>query len=239
MTHPAAWLGGCKVLLLSPHPDDIAYSIGGLVALAKGVAELSMLTVFPRSAWALPADLRSQGPDAISPVRAAEDRTFGARHGMAYHPLDFGDSSCHGYDEDGEMAADPADDPRAERVCDTLHARVRALSPDLVLAPASIGGHVDHRIVTEAARRLDGVGVAFYEDLPYAAWQMLGAIERSLTGAGLSPFALVDIGNVIDEKIAGMWVYETQTSAGTVSEMLLHAARLGGGGLRYAERIWL
>lgn len=239
MTHPSTWLGGRSVLLLSPHPDDVAYSVGGIVALAAGIADLSMLTVFGRSAWALSADLRLQGVDAVTRTRADENRAYCGLRGITYHALEFGDSSCQGYDEAGEMSADPANDPRTGTVQAAVNARVAALAPDIVLAPAAIGGHIDHRIVAEAARQLDGVRVLFYEDLPYAAWQTLQAIEQTLAASELSPFASVDISGVIDDKIEGMWLYRTQTSVGTIGEMLLHADRLGVGGLRRVERVWI
>lgn len=238
MDDPVAWLAGRKVLLLSPHPDDIAYSIGGLVARAAAAAEMAMLTVFSRSAWALPPELRAAGSAAISAVRMAEDRAFCASHGVAHHALDFGDSSLEGYDEAAEMASSAADDARSEPVFEAIRERVRALAPDLVLTPAAIGGHIDHRIVLAAARRLDGVERAYYEDIPYAAWQTLRDMELALTGAGLTPLRAFDIAPVLDDKIAGMWVYRSQTDAGTIAEMLLHAERLGVGGARHAERIW-
>lgn len=239
ITDAAAWLRDRRVLLLSPHADDVAYSIGGLVALSGPGAAMTMLTVFGRSAWALSRELRAEGVEAIARARAAEDGAYCAVHGISYVALDFDDSSERGYDEAGELAAAPADDPQTGAVRDALLEQVRTLSPDLILAPASIGGHIDHRIVTQAVRSLGRDRVAFYEDVPYAAWRSLRDIERALTGAGMTPAVAADISRVLDEKIDGMWRYTTQTTAGTIGEMLLHAERLGMGGARYVERLWI
>ena len=61
--------------------------------------------------------------------------------------------------------------------------RIRTLrwTTDLVLVPAGIGDHVDHRIVAAAAMRLaneDPAGLAFYEDRPYVTF-----MDRRARGA--------------------------------------------------------
>lgn len=234
----ATLFAGRRLLLLAPHADDVAYSIGGLVARLAPVARLQLLTVFPRSAWALPLDLRRAGPAAVQAVRRAEDERFCAGHGMTFSALDFGDSSYHGYDEARELSEHPDADPRTPRVFEALDDWLSARAADLVIAPAAIGDHVDHRIVFEAARRVEGIEVLFYEDIPYAAWNSLDEIGSRLTVAGLRPLPPLDIGDVVEAKIAAMWSYASQTSEQTIAEMLFHAERVAGGGGRRAERIW-
>ncbi|MCC3776400.1 PIG-L deacetylase family protein [Streptomyces sp. UNOB3_S3] len=238
-----AELGAAHTLLIAPHPDDVAYSCGGLLAARAGAARATLLTVFTRSSWALPKRLRRAGPDVITARRKEEELRYCRARGLArYVPLGFDDASLRGYDDDTEMTADPARDPLREPVARAVAAAVRELRPGLVLAPAAVGGHVDHLLVHEAVRRSAGDGVRrlYYEDLPYAAHHALPAVEGLLSGSrGLVPYATTDVSGVFQEKVRGMYVYGSQTDDECVREVTLHARRVAapaGGGR--AERVW-
>ncbi|GGY24629.1 PIG-L deacetylase family protein [Paludibacterium paludis] len=220
---------GMRVALIAPHPDDIAYSIGGFAAGLADGAELVLVTVFTRSAWALPKALRLAGPEAVAAAREAEDLAFCRRLGMRFHSLGFADSSLSGYDDDSERVADPAQDARAPLVAERLNGLLAGLAPDVVLAPAGIGGHVDHRIVHDALRyRCAGAWrLAFYEDLPYAAEYTLPQLESALDLAGLTHLAAIDISPVWHEKLAALRDYPSQTEQDTVDAILAHARRMG------------
>ena len=52
---------------------------------------------------------------------------------------------------------------------------------DLVLAPSALGGHIDHRLVRQAAQQAVGASsLVFYEDLPYAC-RMTSAEREAVT----------------------------------------------------------
>jgi len=238
MTGIEARLAGQNILLLSPHPDDIAYSIGGLVAKIASAATFDLLTIFSRSGWANPVALRRAGPASIGAVRSAEDAAFCARHGIQRSELGFADSSLCGYDDRTERSANPEDDPRTQMVARAIqchHSRSRA---QIVFAPAAIGGHIDHKIVFGAASSLQTAEVVVYEDIPYSAWYSLEQIERKLTGVGLRRLGAVAIDDVIGAKIEGMWQYRSQTCARTIEEMTLHARRVAAGRATHAEVLW-
>jgi LmbE family N-acetylglucosaminyl deacetylase len=233
-----ARLANQNILLLSPHPDDIAYSIGGLIAKIASAATLNMVTVFSRSGWANPVALRRAGPASIGAIRTAEDTEFCVRHGIGRSELGFADSSLCGYDDNSERSANPEDDPRTQTVARAIqshHSRSRA---QVVFAPAAIGGHIDHKIVFDAAVSLQAAQIIVYEDIPYSAWYSLQQIERKLTGAKLRRLGVVAIDDVMDVKIEGMWKYRSQTCAKTVEEMKLHARRVATGQVTYAEVLW-
>jgi LmbE family N-acetylglucosaminyl deacetylase len=234
---PSTWRGR-KVLLLAPHADDVAYSIGGLVAGWAGQVDGTLLTVFGRSGWALPRALRKQGVAAITAERLAEDRAYCARRGLRHDYFDCADSVLLGYDDAGELAARPEQDPRTGDIGKLVADFVATMAPDLVLAPCALGGHIDHAIVRRAAAALAGVEVLYYEDVPYSATLSLAALERELGAAGLVPAVAIDIDAVYAAKCDDMWLYRSQTSAPTIAEMRLHAQRLGTGAARHVERLW-
>ncbi|MBH8613444.1 PIG-L deacetylase family protein [Pseudomonas mohnii] len=229
---------GRKILLLSPHADDVAFSIGGIVARLSMQADLRLLTIFGHSGWVHPQALCERSPEAISAEREREDRAYCARRRIKYDLLSCPDSFVMGYDEATELSTAAADDPRTDGVVSLILNAVAFRAPQVVIAPCGLGGHVDHQIVRIAADALHHVEVLYYEDVPYSSSLSLSELERQLAVQGLIPAMTTDIEPVLKGKCEDMWGYRSQTSAPTVAEMLLHACRVGTGTTRYAERLW-
>lgn len=229
---------GRRIMLLSPHADDVAYSIGGLVARLSMRADIRLMTIFGYSGWALPKALCEKSADAISTEREREDRAYCVRRGIDYELLFCPDSFVMGYDSAMELSIAAIDDPRTEGVVSMIRNAVACRVPQVVLAPCGIGGHVDHQIVRIAADELHHVEVLYYEDVPYSSSLPLLELERQLTAQGLTPALTIEIDVVLESKYEDMLGYRSQTSASTIAEMLLHASRVGTGTARYAERLW-
>ncbi len=229
---------GKRVLLLSPHADDIAYSIGGIVAQLSQRANLRLMTIFGHSGWVLPQTTCEQSADAISTERELEDREYCVRRSIDYDLLHCSDSFVMGYDTTTELSTSATEDPRTESIVDLIRNAVTCWMPEVVLAPCGLGGHVDHQIVRFAADALDRVQVLYYEDIPYSSSLALAELERRLAAQGLIPAMTTDIESVLESKCEDMWGYRSQTSSSTVIQMLLHAGRVGAGTSRYAERLW-
>ncbi|GAA4932931.1 PIG-L deacetylase family protein [Streptomyces coeruleoprunus] len=225
----AARLREGRTLLVSPHPDDVAYSCGGLLAAVGRPAHATLLTVFTRSAWALPKRLRRAGVRVISARRREEELRYCRLRGLAdYRPLGFDDASLRGYDDVAEVSSSVEADGLRGAVEEAVSAAVRASGADTVLAPAAVGGHIDHLLVHGAVRGAVGNGalLLFYEDLPYAGQHDLGDVERTLRDErGLVPYAGVDVSGVVEDKVRGMYVYGSQTDDECVRETLWHARR--------------
>lgn len=224
-----------RVLLVAPHPDDIAYSCGGLVERHLRDYDTTLVTVFGRSTWALPRTLRAQGPDAVSRERAEEDRRYGSGRGMPVLSWEIPDASLRGYDDETELGADPAADPVAREVDDRIGELLRRMRPDVVVAPAAVGDHVDHLMVHRAVRA-EAPEAVFYEDIPYSAHHSMSTVEKSLQARRLRPAFTVEFGDLAAAKIAGMNCYPSQTDQENIDDMLVHAERISPSGL--AERYW-
>lgn len=159
---------------LSPHFDDIAYSLGEWVNTHPGG---TLVDIFTRSAYL--AQGASKGlpqpeeVERISALRDAEDRMFAGAAQLericlgAEEPRLRGRTirEIEGLPEDIEQIRGPL-----SGVLDAFAAR----GPFQLFCPAGIGGHVNH-LATRAVTiewLLAGprqVMVCFYEDLPYAA----------------------------------------------------------------------
>lgn len=242
-------------LVLAPHLDDAALSCGGRLADLSAAGEPALVVTLmagdPPSAGgesplvaALHARWRLDA--AAVAARRAEDRRACALLGVDW---------LHGALPDCIYRADPltgapyyqenealfgAPDPGE---VDQLVAEIAALLATLppagrVLAPLTVGGHVDHRLTRLAAERHYGTAVWYYEDYPYA--RESGALDEVLPPprsgwiADVVPISAAGL----QRKVAAVQAYESQVStffadtADLTAQLAAYAALVGG------ERFW-
>ncbi|MGE0081683.1 MAG: PIG-L deacetylase family protein [Thiohalomonadaceae bacterium] len=232
------WAGS---LVLGAHSDDLAFSLGAAFHDGR-LAGCRPVTVFSRTAYT-PAE---PGGDVerTSALRAAEDRAFFAGCPVAV-PVWLGQSDAPLRDLAGETVF-------TAPVCRETVAQVRhALAPLLaaartVLAPLALGGHVDHRILHQLACTLHREGrhrVIFYEDLPYAAFMAMPAIEASAEAVSRELATALcaehwPSPSLAEAKRRVVQCYASQCDDGTLPALLAHARRLAERGLP-AERVWM
>lgn len=170
-------------VVLSPHRDDAAFSLGLSVDawLAAGHT-VSVLNFFTQSEYAPYSDAEALHPNDrvsfVSAVRKREDIAWGKLAGgrLSFHDLDLLDAPLRlgcAVDEvlTAEVRAGDRALARAEGAIAKLGRKAEA-SGLVILAPLAVGGHIDHRLVHQAAlnvHALTPLPLAFYEDLPYAA----------------------------------------------------------------------
>lgn len=171
------------VVAISPHLDDAAFSVGGLLSgRARRGDRVTIVTCFtgnvaePRG-FALACQL-DKGLDAsvdYMALRRAEDLAACAVIGAAAVHLPFLEAPHRGYGSAAELfAARRADDGVLGPLTEAIAALVGALAADVVLGPLAVGNHVDHWVVRDAVAGLPGV--LLWEDWPYV---------RRATGEGL------------------------------------------------------
>lgn len=165
-------------LALSPHLDDAAFSCGGLLAsLAQAGWRVVMATLFTGSVaeprgFALACQLdKGLGPEVdYMALRRDEDVRAAAALGIAppVH-LPFREAPHRGYGSAPELFADTrADDGVAAELAPAIAGLIAAGSPDLLLAPQAIGGHVDHVQTVRALRGLaPAQPILWWRDFPY------------------------------------------------------------------------
>lgn len=176
-------------IYLSPHIDDAALSCGGAIhQQVKAGERVLVITVFaappqpgqPLSAFARGLHERWGSVADIVLVRQAEDRAAIGLLGADLQHLAFNDAIYRGQPAQGEWfytnstelfgEIHPADLPLAESIAAAILEIVPQTDETPVFyAPLTVGHHVDHQLVHEAAGRLNRLGrtVIFYEDYPY------------------------------------------------------------------------
>ncbi|WNV76504.1 PIG-L deacetylase family protein [Geodermatophilus sp. DSM 44513] len=160
-----------RVLAVSPHLDDAAFSVGGtLAALADAGHEVTVLTCFtatvPNPAgFALACQLdKGLGPDVdYLALRRAEDAAAMAVLGATPVHLGLLEAPHRGYTSAPDLFAGvhPGDD-----VWRSVAEELTRQDADLWLAPQALGGHVDHLQVLRAVAGLDRP-VLWWRDSPY------------------------------------------------------------------------
>lgn len=182
--------------IVSPHYDDVPLSLGqSLTDGALAGCDVRVRVVFGRSNW---TTWMHPTPGRARPVswwRRAEEsvaaRSFGYHWTAAGWPealLRWGaPAGDRLLDETADLSSEPlvaevgrwlvavGSDPGSDR-------------PELLLVPAGLGGHADHRIVALAAASVARdlpLAVGFYEDRPYVAYLDDAGIAAQLEPLGL------------------------------------------------------
>jgi LmbE family N-acetylglucosaminyl deacetylase len=199
-------------------------------------------------------------PAEVMTVRRAEDEAFARFVGASISFVNLPDGVFRGYEGDGALMGMPhADDlPPVKELRDAL----AKLRPERLYLPFSVGGHVDHRQTRRAAIALLAEAgspyldrALFYEDFPYAltsGFESLDQLDPEVlpslpAGVTLVP-EYVELGGMIDRKLAGLQCYESQLGRlfgegtgedPTSTAVRARAAAVGElGGVGPAERYW-
>ncbi|HEU0103773.1 MAG TPA: PIG-L family deacetylase [Mycobacteriales bacterium] len=182
-----------RILAVSPHLDDAAFSVGGtLAALADAGHQVTVATVFTRSvpaptgfALACQTD-KGLGPEVdYLALRREEDRAAMAVLGATPLHLDLPEAPHRGYGSAPDLFAGVHPDDGMWRQVAGLLA---GLDADLWLGPQGLGGHVDHLQVLRALAGLDRP-VLWWRDSPYVL-RAPGALPGPDLPAGLAPVEL-------------------------------------------------
>jgi LmbE family N-acetylglucosaminyl deacetylase len=158
-------------VFVSPHPDDIALSCGGLVAGLAGSGETVVivtvfcgpgldpsLTDYQRDALGFGSGATSLGaapsPDAAMAERREEDDRYARSVGARIIFLNLPDAVFRGYEGEAQLMGTPrSDDPPP---IDALARELGALRPRHVYVPLGVGNHVDHQLTRAAGIALLG-----------------------------------------------------------------------------------
>jgi len=196
--------------------------------------------------------------------RKMEDERYALFSEAAVIFLDLPDAVFRGYEGDEQLLGRVRDGDVAPVAL--LAQEIARLEPQQVYFPLGIGSHVDHQLARKVGaallaepRKWEMPGpdwasrISFYEDFPYAWWSEFNAqgglpAEYSAelpADVALTP-EIVDTSAVIETKIKGISLYESQTPHlfGSVEKMADavrgHGARvaLDAGRSGSAERYW-
>lgn len=240
-------------IYLAPHLDDAVLSCGGQIFLeteaGKSVLIITLMAGDPPQQALTPfAQLlheRWQLAGNATAERRAEDAAACAILGADYQHWDLPDC-IYRFDPQtatgfyaSEEAIFGAVHPSETRLVAALGERLRDLPQHgRLLAPLTVGNHVDHQIVRRAVETLPPDRIAYYEDYPYAA--VPGALEKVLDAGALAwrPEVIPLSEEALQAKIKAIAAYESQVgtffqNSSDLEKMIRSFNAVAGG-----ERIW-
>ncbi|MCC6827538.1 MAG: PIG-L family deacetylase [Novosphingobium sp.] len=177
-------------IFLSPHHDDICFSLAGLAERTGGdLVNIFTISDYVAAPVALPADPAGRVA-AITALRRQEDIRFAAQTGLARHDLALAEPPIAGLGAFEHTRIDAEVALLSERLVPFVLALARreGARRRTLYCPMGIGGHRNHlsvllavrRAIAELARACD---VRLYEDLHYASHAQ--ARQRGLARARL------------------------------------------------------
>ncbi|NJD54147.1 MAG: hypothetical protein FIB07_14930 [Candidatus Methanoperedens sp.] len=218
-----------KTILVSPHSDDIAYSLGGSLLQNFFNRPILMVTIFTRSNYS--PSIKISGPEKISKVRHLEDVGFTDKLGINFQCLNFNEPPLRGYSRPEIFAKNnPASDPIYTDVYNTLLKLIKSYPCDLIAAPMGLGNHIDHIMLCDICSRIakeNNIRIVFYEDLQYAS--MLTLKQIKIRAKSINPnlkFSNINISSIFNDKIENMKFYKTQARRTFFTLIKSHALRL-------------
>ena len=192
-----------KILILSPHRDDAAFSLS--LAIASWLTArhtVTILNVFTRSRYAPYSDAafvhENDELSYVSAMRFREDELWvrrinetlpkGLKNNLHLLDLNLKDAPIRlrlPLEQLSDTPVNPADSA-IEKIRRSLTKQSEAGSVEAIVLPAALGKHVDHLTVREAALPFTAtIPTAYYEDLPYAATHPSAATDlQALRDAG-------------------------------------------------------
>jgi len=167
------------LLILSPHLDDAAFSISPLLLEMSANHRITVATPFAGSVkqpkgFALDCQLdKGLGPQVdYMKLRRSEDAQWAEKICAEVIHGDLKEAPHRGYESAADLFSGiHSADSIGPELQAWLSAIAESLSPNLILLPLGIGGHVDHlwlRQVTEATSP-DLASLVYYCDQPYCA----------------------------------------------------------------------
>lgn len=230
-----------NTILVSPHSDDIAYSIGGSLLQDFLFRPILMVTVFPKSNYS--PCIRKGNSETISNMRHLEDVEFTNKLNIEFKSFHFSEPSLRGYsDRDIFSNNNPNSDPIYMEVYYCLSELIKSYKCKLIVSPIGLGKHIDHVIVSDICYKIskeNNIKIIFYEELPYAFRSTMNQIKvrAQVINPNLRPYK-IDITSVYNNKIKNIKLYKTQTFVGIQTKIKLHALRLGIENKSLIELIW-
>lgn len=168
-----------RLLVLSPHLDDAAFSLGPMLGLLAADHEVTVATPFTGSVirprgFALACQL-DKGLSAhvdYMELRREEDANWAQALGLRIKHGPLLEAPHRGYESAAALFAeiDESDLVQADLSL-WIEALIEGLQPDQIFCPLTVGGHVDHRQVRVCLETIASAfaPLAYYLDQPYAA----------------------------------------------------------------------
>jgi LmbE family N-acetylglucosaminyl deacetylase len=263
LVHSCGSSGRRRVIVIEPHSDDAALSVGGTMWMRRHECEFLVVTIASRSNCTSYYHLDREffDVDEVSSLRHAESTLFARLLGGQHRALDQSDAPLRYHA--GNWSLDWFRRHRASVSAFVVHhssdGELRAwtqairgaltdIRADEVWIPLG-SPHTDHELARNACLAalleepsvVEHGAICLYEEVPYCVWfpayatSVLAALAR--LGASLSLEAM-PISTVLADKLHLLSVYGSQFTVSALRADIETSARMAAGESGMAERLW-
>jgi LmbE family N-acetylglucosaminyl deacetylase len=253
-----------RVMVIEPHMDDAALSVGGLMLQRRAECEFLIVTIATRSVATSYRGLDREFFDieTVSDLRKAESGIVARLLWGRHIPLGLADATLRYYPQNWtldwflrhkpavNMTLQHAPGPNElEQWTSTLAGAINDLQPEEIWMPLGIGVHTDHQLTRHAflnilradPKLVERCVCRFFQDVPYAANYPAhtAAVVKTLGDAGARlEEERVDITAVMAEKMHLLSIYASQWKTEVIQVRVEACAKgLGGPPESYRE-LW-
>lgn len=237
------------IVILSPHPDDACFSLGGSILKHKD-DDITVWNIFSRQEFSI---LKEDSNNALERIKAEELEVC---HNLQVSVVfeDYPEAGLRGFQRLSEIIGAPwpikNNRVQEQQTYNSLISKIESFlinKNHIYLGlPLGSGAHIDHLMCREAAlhvlnnslKAID-CNVFFYEDLPYSinqSWLDSAIGTLKIRGYKLKPM-LLDISNYVAKKEYIMSLYKSQIKQRDIKKMLSYAKEIEPS--KYCERIWI
>ena len=207
-----------KFVLISPHADDIALSIGGLLIhnLRKRLFKAEICTIYSVSNHAPYAN--KENIKNITDIRRNEDKKYAKAIKCKIEDFGFKEALLRGYDSISSLYVDSnvSVEQSFKDVEKAIVKHRQKVKPALMFFPCGIGDHIEHRVVSSIGSHF--INSVFYEDLPYAADYNQNDIIKKMRKKGMIKFRIC-FGNLKERLDYLKKFYPSQISENELSKV--------------------
>lgn len=257
--------GRRRVLVVEPHIDDAALSVGGTIWRLRDQCEFTVLSIASRSNFTSYFDLeRSFFQVArVTALRRAEAELFARLTGGRHVALGENEATLRCRDGDWTLEwfrrhryavsafiAHRSGEAELRRWTNVVRAALRDLDSDELWLPIGVGAHTDHELARNAClgalleepALAQGRVVKLYQEVPYGAHdpgatpRLVRALERA--GATLVPAPVPVDDASFAAKLRLLTVFGSQFKLEALRAGIEECARLASGGAGRAELLW-
>jgi len=167
------------ILVLSPHLDDAAFSVGPLLAQLSGRARIVVATVFTKTVskltdFALSCQLDKGIPAEVDymAIRRKEDIEWSKRIGVEILHGPFMEAPHRGYQSAKDLFGPVLETDRLEDLLGKWFVDLaEKLKPSAIFCPIGVGNHIDHIWVRKVAEGLFHckIPMFLFKDQPYSS----------------------------------------------------------------------
>ena len=253
-----------RVMVIEPHMDDAALSVGGLMLQRRAECEFLLVTVATRSVATSYRGIDRDFFDVqtVSDLRKAESQIVARLVWGRHIPLDLVEATLRYYPQKWtldwfrrheqavwEYLKHAAGRDELELWTQTIAKAIEDLQPEEIWMPLGVGMHVDHQLTRHAClnilrtnpKLVEQHVIRFFQDVPYAADlpHHTAALVDTLRGAGVKlEEERVDVTDVKQEKMHMLSVYLSQWKTEIIWRRVENCSKALGGSPGSFSELW-